>query len=58
MIPYFDYVLQDNKLADPQASKEYTGCDNGRILENVRYLKESGISYVFRVPQMQVITDN
>ena len=57
MIPYFDYVMQDIKLADPHASKEYTGCDNGRIIENVRYLKESGIPYVFRVPLIPEITD-
>lgn len=53
----FDYVLQDIKLADPAAHKKYTGVDNGCILDNIRWLKESGKDFVFRLPLIPNITD-
>ncbi len=52
-----DYVLQDLKLADPGLHKDYTGVDNQLILENVRWLKQSGKPFVFRVPLIPGITD-
>lgn len=52
-----DYVLQDIKLADGQAHLRYTGVSNARILENIRWLKESGKQFVFRVPLIPGITD-
>lgn len=52
-----DYVMQDIKLADPQAHIRYTGVSNGRILENVEWLKASGKPFVFRVPLIPGITD-
>ena len=57
VIAGFDYVMQDIKLVDPVAHKKYTGVDNAWILENIRWLKESGKEYLFRVPMIPGITD-
>ena len=57
VIGHFDYVMQDIKLADPQAHIHYTGVDNEKILENIRWLQESGKAFVFRVPLIPGITD-
>ncbi len=52
-----DFVMMDIKLADGDAHMQYTGVDNQPILENFRYLKNSGIPYVIRVPLIPGITD-
>lgn len=57
VIGHFDYVMQDIKLAAPQAHKQYTGVDNAWILENVEYLKHSGKDFILRVPLIPDITD-
>lgn len=57
VISCFDYVMQDIKLVDPVAHRKYTGVDNTWILENIRWLKESGKEYLFRVPMIPGITD-
>lgn len=57
VIDHVDYVMQDIKLADPQAHRQYTGVSNARILENVKWLKTSGKEFVFRVPLIPGITD-
>lgn len=57
VISHFDYVMQDIKLVDPTAHRHYTGVDNARILENVRYLMQSGKEYLFRIPLIPNITD-
>lgn len=57
VIAHFDYIMQDIKLADPQAHREYTGVDNAWILENIAYLKQSEKKFIFRVPLIPGITD-
>ena len=57
VISQFDYIMQDIKLADPTAHKYFTGVDNGWILENIAWLKQSGKTFVFRVPLIPDITD-
>jgi len=57
VIGCFDYVMQDIKLVDRDAHKKYTGVYNDWILENIRWLKESGKPYLFRVPMIPGITD-
>lgn len=52
-----DFVMQDIKLADPQAHARHTGVGNARILENIRWLKNAGVPFVFRVPLIPGITD-
>ncbi|MBE6926014.1 MAG: glycyl-radical enzyme activating protein [Ruminococcaceae bacterium] len=57
VIGHFDYVMQDIKLVDREAHKRYTGVPNDYILENIAWLKQSGIPYIFRVPMIPGITD-
>ena len=57
VIDKFDYIMQDIKLADRQLHKKYTGVYNDNILENIKYLKQSGKEYILRVPLIPDITD-
>ena len=57
VISHFDYVMQDIKLADPTAHRHYTGVSNEWILQNITWLKQSGKTYVFRIPLIPEITD-
>lgn len=53
-----DFVFMDIKLADPEEHRQFTGVDNGIILENAEYLKKSGIPHTFRTPLIPGITDS
>ena len=57
VVGHFDYVMQDIKLADPQEHIHYTGVSNEGILDNIRWLRKSGKTFVFRVPLIPGITD-
>lgn len=57
VVSCFDYVMQDIKLADPENHICYTGVSNERILQNIRWLQESGKEFVLRVPLIPQITD-
>ena len=57
VISKFDYVMQDIKLVDEEAHIKYTGVSNKKILENIKWLKQSGKEFVFRVPLIPNITD-
>lgn len=48
--PYTDTFLYDIKAIGPQVHKRCTGRDNGQILENLRYLCESGSRVEIRYP--------
>lgn len=50
IIPYTDVFLYDLKAIDPQVHKACTGQDNGRILDNLRYLSERGCTIEIRYP--------
>ena len=51
------YVMADVKLMDPALHREYCGADNALILENLRWLMQSGVPYLLRVPLIPGITD-
>jgi pyruvate formate lyase activating enzyme len=53
-----DLVILDVKLADPARHRHYTGVDNGPILANLRWLKESGIPFRIRVPLIPTLSDS
>ena len=57
VVSRFDYIMQDIKLADDRAHREFTGVSNEKILQNIAYLKQSGKEFVFRVPLIPGITD-
>ncbi len=52
-----DLIILDIKLADTELHKLYTGVNNGKILHNLRYLKESGKECLIRTPLIPGITD-
>lgn len=56
-ISRFNYIMFDIKLADRELHKKYTGVYNDIILENLEYLKHSGIEYILRIPLIPDITD-
>ncbi len=62
VLPWTDLVLYDLKLADSQEHKQWTGVDNGRILENFRYLlaRKNDLGYVVwvRTPIIPGATDS
>jgi pyruvate formate lyase activating enzyme len=51
-------VYYDLKLADREAHKHYTGCDNALILSNLHVLAASNVPYVIRVPLIPGVTDS
>ncbi len=50
VIPYTDVFLYDIKAIDPTVHKRCTGVENGRILENLRYLDSLGCKTEIRIP--------
>ena len=44
VLPYTSYVLYDLKIMDPALHKEWTGADNGQILQNFRRILEDTAS--------------
>lgn len=56
-IKAFNYVMMDIKIADREKHKEFTGVYNDVILKNFKFLKNSGIPYIIRVPLIPDITD-
>ena len=58
ILKHLDYVMMDIKLVDPKKHREWTGCDNGRILENLNTLKASGIPFKIRIPLIPGVNDD
>ena len=58
VMPYVDLFLYDYKATDPEVHKAYVGCDNRRILENLRYLHDSGARVLVRCPIIPGVNDN
>lgn len=58
VVAEMDWVFQDLKLMNEEEHRRYTGCGNGMILENARWLLwESGRPCVIRVPLIPGVTD-
>lgn len=57
-LPYCDTWLYDIKCADPENHRRFTGCDNRRILENLRKLGEAGARIWIRVPVIPDFNDD
>lgn len=58
LLPYLDLVLMDIKLIDASKHKEYTGVDNGVILNNARAIAASGVELIIRTPVIPGINDS
>ena len=57
-LPWCDTWLYDIKCADSENHRRFTGCDNGRILENLRKLAQTGANIWIRVPVIPDVNDN
>ena len=58
VVPRFDFVYQDVKLLDAAAFRRWTGGDFAVVLENIGYLRESGVPFAFRVPLIPGVNDS
>ncbi len=56
LLPFLDHIYFDLKLMSSADHKQWTGTDNAAILENARWLVESGAPVVFRVPLIDGMT--
>lgn len=54
---HMDLVIQDIKMMDPSKHKHWTGVDNALILDNVRWLCQSGIPFRIRIPLIPGVND-
>ena len=50
VLKYTDLVMYDVKEMDPARHKAFTGVSNRTILNNLRMVAESGVSYFVRIP--------
>lgn len=55
ILEYVDVFLYDIKLIDPEKHKQYTGCDNALILDNLMKLSEAGANIHIRMPLIEGI---
>ena len=58
LAPLVDLFLYDWKVTDPALHKQYTGADNGKILENLQALNERGAAVVLRCPIIPDVNDH
>ena len=52
-----DEFIVDLKIFEPKEHKKYTGVDNSRILENIKYLAENHSDLLVRTPLIPGVTD-
>ena len=57
-LPWCETWLYDIKCANPERHRRFTGCDNGRILENLRKLGQTGANIWIRVPVIPDVNDD
>ncbi len=58
LIPQFDFVYQDLKHHDADAFRKWTGGELSMVLENIAFLKTSGVEFALRVPMIPGVNDS
>ncbi len=58
VLPYTDYILYDLKMMHSNKHQQYTGKPNSLILDNAKFITESGIETLFRMPLIPGINDD
>lgn len=53
-----DYIMIDLKIFNAKTHLKYTGVENGEILKNIRFLCDSDIPFVVRIPLIPGVNDN
>ena len=57
VVQQLDFVYQDVKLLGAAAFRRWTGGDLALVMENVAWLRTSGVPFVFRVPCIPGVND-
>lgn len=57
-LPLVDLFLLDYKATDAQIHREYVGCDNRIVLENMHRLHDAGAKLLMRCPIIPGVNDN
>ncbi|MCR5207877.1 MAG: glycyl-radical enzyme activating protein [Eubacterium sp.] len=58
VLPYCDLIIADIKMMNSALHLKYIGEGNARILENLKYLAESNIPLILRIPVIPRVNDN
>lgn len=58
VVGQMDFVYQDVKLLDADGFRRWTGGDVSVVLENIAWLRGSGVPFAFRVPLIPGINDS
>lgn len=58
LVKKLDFLFFDIKHADSEKHKLYTGVGNEKILENLKYLKDSGVPFVVRIPLIDGVNED
>ena len=58
VLSQLDFVYQDVKLLNAAAFRRWTGGDLSIVLENISWLRKSGVPYSFRVPLIPGVNDD
>ena len=58
VVQHLDFVYQDVKLLDAAAFRRWTGGDLALVMENVAWLRKSGVPFALRVPCIPGVNDS
>lgn len=58
LISCADLIYQDIKCMDEELHRKLTGCGNREILQNIRFLQNSGKPYIIRIPVVPGVNDS
>ena len=58
VLPYADLIFADLKIADSKKHLQYTGQENGLILENMKKLTETAQNVIVRIPVIPTVNDS
>ena len=58
VVSQVDFAYQDVKCLDPSLFKRLTGGDLKIVLDNISWLRKSGVPFVFRVPLIPGVNDS
>ena len=58
VVSQVDFVYQDVKLLDPDAFRRWTSGELDVVLDNIAWLRASGVPFAFRVPCIPGVNDS
>ena len=58
VLPFTDLIISDLKMMDSALHREYTGVDNGLILQNLQRLAQLDRELILRIPVIPGVNDS